>query len=308
MEHDRNNLQDRKLHDTDRDLEARGDRDLNKDPITGAPGSHPVGTGLGAAGAGTVGAAIGAVAGPVGSLAGAAIGAVVGGLAGKGVAEAIDPTAEEAYWRDNYTSRPYVKEGETYEEYSPAYRFGWESRTRTQDRHFDEVEADLGRDWDRVRGDSSLNWDRAKHATRDAYDRVRSRGTTGAGDSQISMRGHTMGDAAAGTGVAVGDLGATRGTGMGDQFDDDYYRNEYTNRPYYEAGTPYDQYQPAYEYGHSLSGRHTGRSFDEIEHDISRDWDSHRGRSNLTWERAKHAVREAYERAKHSLSGHHDRH
>jgi len=28
-----------------------------------------------------------------------AVGAVVGGLAGKGVAEMIDPTAEEAYWR-----------------------------------------------------------------------------------------------------------------------------------------------------------------------------------------------------------------
>lgn len=27
------------------------------------------------------------------------VGAVLGGLAGKGVAEVIDPTAEEAYWR-----------------------------------------------------------------------------------------------------------------------------------------------------------------------------------------------------------------
>ena len=37
--------------------------DSNPDPITGAPGSHPVGTGLGAAGAGAAGAAIGATIG-----------------------------------------------------------------------------------------------------------------------------------------------------------------------------------------------------------------------------------------------------
>ena len=58
------------------------DKDLNRDPITGAPGSHPVGTGLGAAGGGAAGAAIGtAVGGPVGAVVGAAAGAVVGGLA-----------------------------------------------------------------------------------------------------------------------------------------------------------------------------------------------------------------------------------
>ncbi|HYC91623.1 MAG TPA: hypothetical protein VEO54_20555 [Thermoanaerobaculia bacterium] len=45
-------------------------------PITGEPGSHPVGTGLGAA---AVGAALGAPFGPIGILVGGAIGAVAGG-------------------------------------------------------------------------------------------------------------------------------------------------------------------------------------------------------------------------------------
>ncbi|MEP7261778.1 MAG: hypothetical protein ABI669_11275, partial [Usitatibacter sp.] len=87
---------------------------LNKDPITGAPGAHPIGTGIGAAAGGmAAGAAVGTVAGPVGTVIGAAVGAVVGGLAGKGVAEKIDPTLEEAYWRENYVNRPYVKSGST---------------------------------------------------------------------------------------------------------------------------------------------------------------------------------------------------
>jgi len=76
------------------------------DPISGAPGAHPVGTGLGAAAGGAAtGAAVGAVAGPVGALIGVTVGAVVGGLAGKGIAETIDPSAEAAYWREHPQSR-----------------------------------------------------------------------------------------------------------------------------------------------------------------------------------------------------------
>ena len=53
----------------------------------------------------------------------AVVGAVVGGLAGKGIAEQIDPTREDAYWRDNYSSRPYVSGG-SYDDYGPAYSYG----------------------------------------------------------------------------------------------------------------------------------------------------------------------------------------
>ena len=50
---------------------------MGRDPITGEPGSHPVGTGVGASGGAMTGAAVGtAVAGPVGTVVGAAIGAV----------------------------------------------------------------------------------------------------------------------------------------------------------------------------------------------------------------------------------------
>jgi ElaB/YqjD/DUF883 family membrane-anchored ribosome-binding protein len=68
----------------------------NPDPITGAPGAHPVGVGLGAAAGGiAAGAAAGTfAAGPIGTVVGAAIGAVVGGLAGKGAAESMNPTQE----------------------------------------------------------------------------------------------------------------------------------------------------------------------------------------------------------------------
>lgn len=65
------------------------------DPITGEPGAHPVGVGVGALGAGAAGAAIGSIGGPIGMLIGAAIGAVAGGLAGKEVAATSDTPASE---------------------------------------------------------------------------------------------------------------------------------------------------------------------------------------------------------------------
>ena len=163
--------EDRDLN-RNRDLDAKKP-DANRDPISGAPGAHPVGTGVGAAGAGATGAAIGGVVGgPVGAVVGAAIGAVAGGLAGKGVAEAIDPTTEDTYWRDNYSTRPYAQADRGYEYYQPAYRYGWESRTQNASRSFDEAQSDLERGWDKFKGASKLTWNEAKGATRDAWNRV----------------------------------------------------------------------------------------------------------------------------------------
>jgi phage tail tape-measure protein len=146
--------------------------DPKEQKMTGSK-SHPVGTGIGAAGGAVTGAAVGtAVGGPVGTVVGGAIGAAAGALAGQGVAEAINPAVEDAYWRDTYSTRDYVEKGQPYSDYGPAYRYGWESRERIDDRSFEEVEDDLGQKWNKVKGESRLGWDQAKHATRDAWHRV----------------------------------------------------------------------------------------------------------------------------------------
>lgn len=148
------------------------EKSLNLDPITDAPGAHPVGTGLGAAmGGAAAGAAAGVLGGPVGALAGAVVGAVAGGLGGKAVAESVNPTAEEAYWRDNYQSEPYYEVGRTYDDYAPAYRLGLHGRTR-YDGEFDDVESRLASDWESGRESSTLPWPEARPASRAAWDRV----------------------------------------------------------------------------------------------------------------------------------------
>ena len=182
------------------------DKDMNRDPITGAPGAHPAGTAAGAAigavagamagkgagevvnpsstdklghhhlgtgvGAGSgaaVGAALGAAGGPIGVAAGAAIGAIAGGLAGKGVAVVVNPAAEDAYWNGSYSTTPYYVAGRTFDDYAPAYRLGYTSRGRYPS--YEAAERELSNDWARVKGQSRLSWEEATHATRDAWHR-----------------------------------------------------------------------------------------------------------------------------------------
>ena len=160
----------------------RFDKDKNRDAVDRTTGGHPIGTGVGAVAGGVAGGMVGAAAtgaaagtvvgGPVGTAIGAVVGAVAGGLLGRGVAEMIDPAAEDAYWRDNYSSRPYISSGASYDDYGPAYRYGVDSYARYPDRTYEDVEGDLARDWHGARGTSSLEWEHAKHATRDAWDRA----------------------------------------------------------------------------------------------------------------------------------------
>jgi uncharacterized protein (TIGR02284 family) len=146
--------------------------DANRDPLTNEPGAHPVGTGVGAAmGGAAAGAAAGAFGGPVGAAIGGVAGAVAGGLAGKAAAEAVNPTEEDAYWRENYEREPYFVGGRTYDQYRPAYELGWSSVGRYEG-DFDAVEPRLADDWRARHATDGLAWTDVRPATRAAWDRA----------------------------------------------------------------------------------------------------------------------------------------
>jgi len=195
--------------------EEREDRDMNRDPITDEPGAHPIGTGIGATGGAVAGAAAGSIAGPVGAAVGGVVGAVVGGLAGKAAGEAVNPTAEEAYWRDNYSKEPYYEQGRGYDDYSPAYRLGLSGRQRYPEDQWTSVEPRLGSEWDDTRGNSTLNWDRARPASeagwRRADEQYRSYGSGASGGQRSTP-------SAMGTAGAVGAM-QTAGNNDGDRGD-----------------------------------------------------------------------------------------
>ena len=143
----------------------------NLDPITGAPGAHPVGTGVGGTLGGVAATAIaGSIVGPIGTVVGMAVGVVLGGLAGKSVAESFDPTAEEAYWRKEFPNRPYADAASSYEDFDPTYRFGWEAHERYGAASWDDALPRIRADWERDR--PGFPWEKAKAPIRDSWDRL----------------------------------------------------------------------------------------------------------------------------------------
>ena len=152
------------------DLPPRGGR--NADPITDEAGSHPIETGIGAAAVGaSAGLAAGAFAGPLAAAVGAAAGAVAGGYVGKHVGEIIDPTEVDEFLRDNFESRPYVKGGDTYEDFRKAYRYGGLAESKYGDCGLDLTDENLRKEWENMEG-NEMPWIRACDAVKDGYDRA----------------------------------------------------------------------------------------------------------------------------------------
>ncbi len=180
---------------------------------------HPVGTGVGVVGGAVAGAAAGMAAGPLGMAVGGVAGAVVGGLAGRAVAEVVNPADEEAHWRDRYTQEPYYEQGRSFDDYGPAYRYGMETRSQTQE-DWDTAASRLESGWAGARGNSALDWERARPASRAAWERVdqtlrgaqvggSTGGQMGSDDASASRPGT---DATTGTGV-TGMVGAAQSAG-----------------------------------------------------------------------------------------------
>jgi hypothetical protein len=152
------------------DFPPTGNR--NPDPITNEPGSHPIETGIGAAAVGAAsGMAAGAVAGPMAAAIGTVVGAVAGGYAGKGIGELIDPTTEDTWLRDNFDSRPYVDEGDRFEDFHPAYRYGAVAESKLGDAGIDLMDEQLQREWEASK-ENKMPWTKARGAVKDAYDRT----------------------------------------------------------------------------------------------------------------------------------------
>jgi hypothetical protein len=153
------------------DLPPKGPR--NSDPITGASGAHPIEAGAGAAvGAAATGMAIGAATGPIGAAVGAVVGGVVGGYAGKALGEVIDPTEDDTWLNDNFSSRPYARSGKNYDSYVSAFRFGGEAERKYQGRPFEDIQDDVRSDYESSDAAKQLPWDDARLAVHDAYERT----------------------------------------------------------------------------------------------------------------------------------------
>jgi len=123
-------------------------------------------------------------------------------------------------------------------------------------------------------------------------------GVAGGAATGMAVGGMT-GPVGAVLGAAVGAaVGALAGRRKADPaVEDVYWRDNYASRPYVTGGSTYDDYGPAYRYGVDAYSRYPERSYEDVEPELGRDWNSARGTSSLEWERAKHATRDAWHRA-----------
>jgi len=87
----------------------------------------------------------------------------------------LDWTTEDEYWRNNYSSRPYVGSDRNYERWQPGYRYGYESAQRHQGKNWNDVESNLRSDWDRYEHRGNSTWEQMKDAVRDGWDRMMGR-------------------------------------------------------------------------------------------------------------------------------------
>ena len=125
---------------------------------------HNIGSGTGAVAGAVTGAAVGSAGGPVGS--------VVGAKAGDSIAEAVNPTEYHDHFKTEYKNTPYYTAGREWNDYEPAYQYGYDTYGQYRGQRFEDVETDLERNWDKTRAKSNLEWNEAKQAVRDGWHHI----------------------------------------------------------------------------------------------------------------------------------------
>ncbi|HEY8358253.1 MAG TPA: hypothetical protein VIL30_12410 [Ramlibacter sp.] len=123
-------------------------------------------------------------------------------------------------------------------------------------------------------------------------------GGVAGGATAGALAGGLTGPVGAAIGAAVGAVaGAVMGKKTADPAtEDNYWRENHGSRPYASKDVGFDHYQPAYRHGVESFNKNPGRSFDEAEPELSRDWSRARGTSSLEWEHARPAARDAWDR------------
>jgi len=105
--------------------------------------------------------------------------------------------------------------------------------------------------------------------------------------------------------VAGGIIGGLAGKGIAESIDptteEAYWSDQYPKTTYYDKTVGYEEYRPAYRYGVESRLQHHGRRFDDVEHELSQGWNTVKGKSQLTWDRARHASRDAWNRVEETL-------
>ena len=97
-----------------------------------------------------------------------------------------------------------------------------------------------------------------------------------------ALRGNTMGG----------------GSGFNPIVENNYWSENWSQRPYAKADLGYSYYQPAYQFGWESRMRYTGHDWEDVQGNLMREWEARRGDSKSTWEEIKDAVKDAWDRVR----------
>lgn len=82
--------------------------------------------------------------------------------------------------------------------------------------------------------------------------------------------------------------------------DDDSYFRSHWKSTYSASGDAYDEYAPAYSYGHEVASMYRGQPWNDVESDVRSGWESRNAAAGeSTWERFKDAIRHGWNRLTH---------
>jgi hypothetical protein len=141
----------------------------------------------------------------------------------------------------------------------------------------------------------------------------------GAGTGAVAgaVTGAAIGSAAGPVGslvgaVAGGVVGAKAGDSIAEAVNptdyEDHFKKSYTTADYYKSDRDWNDYQPAYRYAYDArTSQYSGQSFDTVEPQLERDWDTRRGNSRLAWSEARGAVKDGWNHIERVIPGDADR-
>lgn len=201
-------------------------------------------------------------------------------------------------FRNDWKAR-YGSSGYGFERYQPAYRYGYESRSRYHGRNWSDAERDVRSDWERQHPNE--RWEDFKDSIRTGWEKFKGEVRETGRDLDRSM--DRMGDRMSDTTRDMRhdtERAYDRTTGHMsrnfDMYDNDFRSN--WEQSYRTRGIAYSRYQPAYHYGYDLAhnDRYRGRSWHEIENEARRDWEMQHPSDK--WEDFKEAVQHAWQRVR----------
>ena len=89
--------------------------------------------------------------------------------------------------------------------------------------------------------------------------------------------------------------------------ENNYWKTQYENESYYQAGDKFDEYEGAYRTGYEGYGRYGDKGFDQSESELKGDYERAKGASQIGWDKARHAVKAAWHRVENAMPGDADR-